>query len=366
MHGIDQSNAVQGKGELPQLIAAGADFETAVRDLIRPTGGDPQPIALLDLQWYLAVGLGQTYGRTGRLGAALSCFDDALDSARLTGRPEQRALSQGGRAWILAWTGDLAGAGEAATEALRYAGSGYAASVTRYRVAEVRNCLGDQPGCIKLMVEGCGGPGLSELDPVNRLRAMAELATAEAARGNTAAATSWAEAAAEVPAAHSGFADYALAVALAGADPAAALRHADAATDAFGRVDDLVYLGRAHLVAARSLDRPAAARMRYGMARNAFRACGASLFLRQADREQRRMNAQQPRRKSSSGSPGTGLTPREQEIAQLVTAGLTNRQIAERLFLSPRTVESHVSRLFARLNVSSRTAMVHALHGGAR
>jgi DNA-binding CsgD family transcriptional regulator len=49
------------------------------------------------------------------------------------------------------------------------------------------------------------------------------------------------------------------------------------------------------------------------------------------------------------------LTPREQEVARLVAQGLTNREIAERLVLSPRTIESHVERIMNRLGVGSRT-----------
>jgi predicted ATPase/DNA-binding CsgD family transcriptional regulator len=49
------------------------------------------------------------------------------------------------------------------------------------------------------------------------------------------------------------------------------------------------------------------------------------------------------------------LTPREREVALLVAEGLTNRDIAARLVLSPRTIESHVERIMNRLGVGSRT-----------
>jgi DNA-binding CsgD family transcriptional regulator/tetratricopeptide (TPR) repeat protein len=51
-----------------------------------------------------------------------------------------------------------------------------------------------------------------------------------------------------------------------------------------------------------------------------------------------------------------GLTPRELEVLQLVTEGLSDASIAERLFLSPRTVNSHLTSIYAKLDVSSRTA----------
>jgi non-specific serine/threonine protein kinase len=49
------------------------------------------------------------------------------------------------------------------------------------------------------------------------------------------------------------------------------------------------------------------------------------------------------------------LTPREKEIAALVAEGLGNREIAERLFLSKRTVDSHMEHIFTKLGFSSRT-----------
>jgi len=58
--------------------------------------------------------------------------------------------------------------------------------------------------------------------------------------------------------------------------------------------------------------------------------------------------------------PGTevrALTRRETEIAGLVADGLGNREIAERLYLSKRTVDSHVEHIFSKLGFSSRTQL---------
>lgn len=52
---------------------------------------------------------------------------------------------------------------------------------------------------------------------------------------------------------------------------------------------------------------------------------------------------------------GEGLTPREMEVLRLLAEGLTNYQIARRLGLSSRTVEAHLTHIYAKLNVSSRT-----------
>jgi DNA-binding NarL/FixJ family response regulator len=59
-------------------------------------------------------------------------------------------------------------------------------------------------------------------------------------------------------------------------------------------------------------------------------------------------------RPSTRANPA-GLTRREVEVLRLLAAGLHNAEIAERLYLSPKTVEHHVSSLLAKLGVRSRT-----------
>jgi len=56
-----------------------------------------------------------------------------------------------------------------------------------------------------------------------------------------------------------------------------------------------------------------------------------------------------------TSSPGHGLSARELQVLQLVAAGKTNRSIASELFLSERTVHRHVSSIFDKLGVRSRT-----------
>jgi hypothetical protein len=55
------------------------------------------------------------------------------------------------------------------------------------------------------------------------------------------------------------------------------------------------------------------------------------------------------------------LTPQERQIAELAAGGLTNKQIAQRLFLSHRTVGGHLHRIFPKLGVTSRAALRDAL-----
>ncbi|MEU6114631.1 AAA family ATPase [Streptomyces sp. NPDC047117] len=61
---------------------------------------------------------------------------------------------------------------------------------------------------------------------------------------------------------------------------------------------------------------------------------------------------------------GDELSPREREVARLVALGHTNREIADVLFLSPRTVEQHVAKVLRKLGVTSRAGVAGASVGG--
>ncbi|NQU96598.1 MAG: response regulator transcription factor, partial [Chloroflexi bacterium] len=59
------------------------------------------------------------------------------------------------------------------------------------------------------------------------------------------------------------------------------------------------------------------------------------------------------------------LTERELEILRLAACGMSNRDIAEKLVLSGRTVQAHLANIFEKLSVGSRTeAVIHALKKG--
>lgn len=72
-----------------------------------------------------------------------------------------------------------------------------------------------------------------------------------------------------------------------------------------------------------------------------------------------------PAKVALSGGPGGGrLTWRERETVELVAQGLTNRAIARRMGVSVRTVEGHLSHVFAKLGIESRTELVRRVLTG--
>ena len=100
------------------------------------------------------------------------------------------------------------------------------------------------------------------------------------------------------------------------------------------------------------------ARAHLGAAVDAFEHLGARPWAARAGNELRATGMHRER----PDSPGSAsLTAQQRQIAQLAAAGLSNKQIAERLFLSPRTVGYHLHQVFPKLGVASRAALRDAL-----
>jgi DNA-binding CsgD family transcriptional regulator len=124
---------------------------------------------------------------------------------------------------------------------------------------------------------------------------------------------------------------------------------------------ELARVQLAHGERLRRLRRTRESRRELAAARDGFDRLGARSWSRRAASELRATGA------TRSHDPGVGpasLTPQERQIALLAATGLTNREIAARLYMSPRTVSSHLYRVFPKLGVRSRAALRDALSVG--
>lgn len=102
------------------------------------------------------------------------------------------------------------------------------------------------------------------------------------------------------------------------------------------------------------------ARTQFRLAASTFEVLGAGQWQARAERELRVAGG--------TGAPSvplesTDLSEQERRVASLAAAGLTNKQIANQLFLSPRTVSGHLYRLFPKLGVTTRAGLRDALLG---
>jgi DNA-binding CsgD family transcriptional regulator len=94
-------------------------------------------------------------------------------------------------------------------------------------------------------------------------------------------------------------------------------------------------------------------------ARTAFDRFGADLWASRVERELAANGERvHPRRRGTEDE----LTPQERRVAELVSDGLSNREVAGRMFLSINTVETHLRHIFRKLGVGSRTQLATLIH----
>jgi DNA-binding CsgD family transcriptional regulator len=120
---------------------------------------------------------------------------------------------------------------------------------------------------------------------------------------------------------------------------------------------DLARIQLAYGVHLRRRGSKSEARTQLVAARDTFQRLQAHPWARRAGNELRATGVTI----GTSGPTGPPMTPQQLEIAELAAAGLTNKEIGERLFLSPRTVGSHLYQLFPKLGITSRAALRDAL-----
>jgi DNA-binding CsgD family transcriptional regulator len=113
----------------------------------------------------------------------------------------------------------------------------------------------------------------------------------------------------------------------------------------FERARTLLVLGQIQ----RRRRRKQAAAMALREAARIFGEVGTPLWATRAQDELDRVNV--------SPAASTELTPTERRVAQLAGTGMTNRQVADALFISPKTVEANLTRVYSKLNIHSRAEL---------
>ncbi|WP_158607892.1 helix-turn-helix transcriptional regulator [Nocardia panacis] len=137
-----------------------------------------------------------------------------------------------------------------------------------------------------------------------------------------------------------------------------AQRAIEVAISAYAQAEMPVFRARAMLPAARIAGQRgdfATATALIAAARTEFAAVGAHQLINAATALQRRLAGH----RSVSGA--TTLSEREREVAELAAGGLSNKDIAGRLYLSPRTVEDHLGRILRKLGLKGRAGIAHRL-----
>jgi DNA-binding NarL/FixJ family response regulator len=280
---------------------------------------------------------------TGRLAEATEVNDGMIDGARLSGNAIGLGIGLLQRAFTLVSAGDIGGALAAAREAETLAqkrAPGVAAAWVGGALGAALLEWGEPERAAETIVRAGGGDDLPLIPGGFRANFLEILTRAWLASGHPAKARRAAEAARRwarrfgLDLANAG-ADLAMAaVELADGDPGAAAARALAASERAER-----------------------AVMELELALETFVACGARRDAAAAERELRRLGRRVPSRARRSVPGGEGvrsLTERELEVARLVVDRRTDPEIAAELFLSIKTVETHLRNIFAKLGASSR------------
>jgi DNA-binding CsgD family transcriptional regulator len=140
-------------------------------------------------------------------------------------------------------------------------------------------------------------------------------------------------------------------VAAGSGDADAALAHFERALELHDPADWPLEYPRTLLVRGAVLRRARqwrAARDSLQAARDVFERLGAALWLARTDGELKRI---------AGRSASDGLTPTEARVAELIAAGRSNKEAAAELFVTIRTIESNLSRIYAKLGIRSRTEL---------
>ena len=262
---------------------------------------------------------------------------------------------------LAAWRGDGPAAADLAEEMVRGAserGEGAALTSTDYARAVLYNGLGDYG----LAAEAAHGAGVVD-EIVISPWALYELVEAAVRSDQQEIARVAADQLSQLAAASTG--NWARGAAARSRALVSGGRAAEGeyreAIDLLGRTRMATHLARARLVYGEWLrreNRRVDARDQLRPAYDAFASMGAEAF---AERARRELQATGEKVRKRGEDTRADLTSQEEEIAQLAREGRTNAEIGAQLFIGGRTVEWHLGKVFAKLDISSRRDLDQAL-----
>jgi DNA-binding NarL/FixJ family response regulator len=318
----------------------------------------------------------------GRLADAAAVFDDAIEVARLSGNASMLAWNLFGRSGTAVAEGDTELACATAEESVAVLRGSPPVLVSVWASLALATAVadtGDPDRAARVLTDHVGGPDLPLLPPPLRPAGFELLTRCRLATGRPGDATAAAGRAATcaqrsgLPMARAAAARSAAEVALQRDDPASAAGHALRAAELADSVGAVVVAALSRVLAGRALaaageTTPATTELQRAAAD--LDTCGAVRRCAAVEQELRRLGHRRLHRRSRPAeADGTGLaalTGRELEVARLVADRRTNAQIAAELFVSPKTVETHIRNLFGKLDVSSRVEIARVVERADR
>ena len=312
--------------------------------------------------------LAQSALTLGRLAEASEAQEAAVEAARLIGNDYVTCGILSTSANIALLTGDLEAALRAGEESVAILGpdaEGHVLSVAKAGLALTMREAGRSAAEAEQLVEPLGGWTLERLPAVWRVRHHEALVRLELEAGQVEPAAEFArlaELGAEglaLPLTEAIAQRAQAALALAQGDEQRAAELALASAEAAAAIGARIEAARARTLAGRACAAAGDKAQAIELLRAAeaeLSDCGALHPRSEARRELRKLGARaEPRGPGAADETGLGaLSTREREVAELVSARKTNPEIAKELYLSVKTIESHLRNVFFKLGVSSR------------
>jgi DNA-binding CsgD family transcriptional regulator len=315
--------------------------------------------------------LGQVKLLRGELAGAGEFLDNAVEGARLSGNVQALAGNLVQRSLTALAAGDLELALATAEENAELTRGLDQSLVCAAGVALASALLenGDSARAVDVLVASSGGEELALIPGIWRTRALELLTRGWLALGRqreadrAAACTEASARALQLRMADAMAHRATAAVALNSGDPHLSAERALASAAAAYEIGAHVDAALARTLAGRALaqsGQPERAVNELQRAASELDSCGAVRYRAAAERELRSLGKRVHRRSRPGKAGGVGvdsLTERELEVALLVVDRRTNSEIAEALFLSQKTIETHLRNIFRKLDVASRAAL---------